>query len=264
MEPCRDDLKRAMVNLFYRCDKDYGTRIAAKLGLKDVQFEPEIKLFWNMASPPARAVRSLLLAGGVKHESIHLDIFRGEHKQPRYMALNPAGTLPFITVNGKPMNESAAILRYLARKFKSLNHLYPENLVTAQVIDAGLDFCGTSLRPMLLDQIRPTLGPQDDAAKARIAKGVAQEEGILSKWEKRQQEGGNLYVAGNAPSIADYQLFCEMKVFDYLEKPYGAYPNLVRWHDAVRVLKGIKEVHDEWEKSVLPVVIGMTKAAKGG
>lgn len=258
MQPCREDLKRAMVNLFYRCDKDYGMRIASKLGLQDVHYEPDIKLFWNMASPPARAVRSVLLAGGVKHESVHLDIFRGEHKSQRYLAVNPAGTVPCITVNGKPMSESASILRYLARKFKSLNHLYPENLVTAQAIDAALDFAGTSLSPILKDQIAPSLGPQDEAAKAKIAAAAAQEEGVLSKWEQRHRVGGNLYAVGNAPSIADYQLFCHVKGFDYLQKTLDAYPNIMRWHDAVSSLKGIKEVHDEWEKAVLPVVVSKT------
>ena len=87
--------------------------------------EQKIVLYWNIGSQPARAVRSLLIAGDIEHEDKHLDLFAGEHRKPEYLAINPSGCLPFITVDGKPMYESAAILRYLARKHPSLHSFYP-------------------------------------------------------------------------------------------------------------------------------------------
>lgn len=33
MGPCRDDIKKAMVEHFTKCDADYGGRIKTKLGL---------------------------------------------------------------------------------------------------------------------------------------------------------------------------------------------------------------------------------------
>ena len=50
-----------------------------------------LKLYWFPASQPARAVKSLLVAGGIEHEEIVLDIFKGEHKTPEMLAINPAG-----------------------------------------------------------------------------------------------------------------------------------------------------------------------------
>ncbi len=50
-----------------------------------------VKLYWFPGSQPARAVKSLLVAGGIEHEEHVLDIFKGEHKTPEMLAINPAG-----------------------------------------------------------------------------------------------------------------------------------------------------------------------------
>jgi len=84
-----------------------------------------LKLYWHPASQPARAVKSLLVAGGIEHEDQVLEFLKGEHKTPEMLALNPAGKIPFITLDGKTYNESASILRFLARKYPSLQKYYP-------------------------------------------------------------------------------------------------------------------------------------------
>ena len=82
---------------------------------------PVIKLYWHTLCQPCRAVKALLVAGGVEHEDKFLDMFNLEHRSPEILAINPAGKLPFITVDGEPLFESAAILRYIAVKFPSCN-----------------------------------------------------------------------------------------------------------------------------------------------
>ena len=74
----------------------------------------DLKLYWTIGSQPSRAIKSLLEAGKVPHEAINVAIFEGEHKSEKILALNPNGTVPFITVGGKSYMESGAILRYLA------------------------------------------------------------------------------------------------------------------------------------------------------
>ena len=172
----------------------------------------KIVLYWNMGSQPARAVRSLLLAGDVEHESVHLDLFAGEHRQEQYLAMNPNGSLPFITFDGKPMYESAAILRYLARKIPSLNQFYPQDdLEVCQMIDAGLDFNGTSLRPALMKQLFPRLavtmyktGKVNEDGKKAIEEGLKLEEKVLGLMEKAMELRGHKFVGGDSITIADH------------------------------------------------------------
>ena len=108
-----------------------------------------LKLYWALPSPPSRAVKALLIAGNIKHEEKIVDIAKGENKTIEILKLNPAGTVPFMTINGKPYTESAAIMRYLAMTYPSLNKYYPDLTPENKAhIDMGLDFCGTSLRPV--------------------------------------------------------------------------------------------------------------------
>ena len=114
-----------------------------------------IALYWNLGSQPSRALKTLLVEGGVAHEDKHLDLLKGENKTPEILALNPAGTVPFITVDGQPMVESSAILRYLAQTQPSLNQFYSGTLEQKQEIDACLDFHGSVYRPAMISAIQP-------------------------------------------------------------------------------------------------------------
>ena len=95
---------------------------------------PELKLYWDIQSQPSRALKALIDAGDVPHESIHIEIMKGEHKAEAYKTMNPGGSLPFITIDGESLFESAAILRYLAIEYPSLNQFYPAgNILRAKM-----------------------------------------------------------------------------------------------------------------------------------
>ena len=115
----------------------------------------KLVLYFDLGSQPSRALLSLLKAGNIEYEPKKVDMMKGEHKSPEILALNPVGTLPFLTVDGMPMFESAAILRYLAQAYPSLKQYYPDDLMVRQMTDAALDFNGTVMRPMFIAQIRP-------------------------------------------------------------------------------------------------------------
>lgn len=53
--------------------------------------QPRLKLYWNIASPPSRALKSLLVAGGIPHDEHHVDIYNGEQISEEILKLNPSG-----------------------------------------------------------------------------------------------------------------------------------------------------------------------------
>ena len=87
-----------------------------------------LDLYWDFGQPASRAIKCLLVAGGVEHVTHDIILMKGEAKAPEIVALNPNAYLPFIVVDGKTMVEGAAILRYLACKHESFNKFYPDNL----------------------------------------------------------------------------------------------------------------------------------------
>ena len=42
---------------------------------------------------------------------------RGQHRSPEYLALNPAGKVPLLLIDGRPLAQTVAILTWLARTF---------------------------------------------------------------------------------------------------------------------------------------------------
>ncbi len=49
-------------------------------------------------------------------ELIALDLKAGEQKRPEYLALNPAGVVPTLMIDGAPVTEAAALLMILAER----------------------------------------------------------------------------------------------------------------------------------------------------
>lgn len=83
-----------------------------------------IVLYWHpmsSATPIACALTEL----GVPHERIKIDIRTGEQRRPDYLALNPNGKVPTLTVDGAPMFEALAIHLWLGHRFGVERGLWP-------------------------------------------------------------------------------------------------------------------------------------------
>ena len=73
-----------------------------------------ITFYWDPLSQPARAVKTLLLAGQVPHKEVTIHIFKEENKTEEYTKLNPKQLVPFIRDGDFGLSESNAILKYLS------------------------------------------------------------------------------------------------------------------------------------------------------
>lgn len=85
---------------------------------------PSIVLYWypqSSATPIACALAEL----GVPHERVRVDIRAGEQRRPDYLALNPNGKVPTVTVDGAPMFEALAIHLWLGERFGVERGLWP-------------------------------------------------------------------------------------------------------------------------------------------
>jgi GST-like protein len=83
-----------------------------------------IVFYWHpmsSATPIACALAEL----NVPHERVKVDIRTGEQRHADYLALNPNGKVPTLTVDGAPMFESLAIHLWLGHRFGVERGLWP-------------------------------------------------------------------------------------------------------------------------------------------
>jgi glutathione S-transferase len=76
----------------------------------------EIILYYNPMSR-ARMVHWMLEEVGAPYRLEFIDLQKGEHKKPAFLAVNPMGKLPAIMHRGTVVTESGAICAYLADAF---------------------------------------------------------------------------------------------------------------------------------------------------
>jgi glutathione S-transferase len=72
-----------------------------------------LKLHYHPLSTYSRRVRIALVEKGIRAELVEVDMAKGAHRAPEYLALNPYGRVPTIEEDGFVLYESTAILDYL-------------------------------------------------------------------------------------------------------------------------------------------------------
>lgn len=93
----------------------------------------KIKLYNFPKSGHAHRIELMLSLLNLPTELVFVDLAKGEHKQPAFLALNPFGQVPVIDDNGTVIADSNAILAYLAKKYDNGTWLPEEPEAAARV-----------------------------------------------------------------------------------------------------------------------------------
>ncbi|AVD91867.1 glutathione S-transferase [Pseudomonas sp. SWI36] len=92
-----------------------------------------IKLYNFPKSGHAHRIELMLSLLNLPTELVFVDLAKGAHKQPDFLALNPFGQVPVIDDNGTVIADSNAILVYLAKKYGNGAWLPEEPAAAARV-----------------------------------------------------------------------------------------------------------------------------------
>ena len=83
---------------------------------------------------------------GVDFEGVTVNMRAGEHRSPQFLAINPAGKLPALVDGDLVLTESAAIVWYLAEKYRKF---LPADLAGRAEVNRWLLFTVTELEQPL-------------------------------------------------------------------------------------------------------------------
>ena len=165
-----------------------------------------ITLYWSIASQPSRSVKSLLLAGQVPHNTVNIDLLKGEHLQEPFKKVNPRCMIPFIKDNDFGLSESNSILKYLCNTNPSIPEYYwPKDDQTRALTDQYLEFYQFHFRPALIGPLRLRMGkvmgrPFSEAA---MDEALANLYASLDTFELMLARHAGAFLVNDKPTIAD-------------------------------------------------------------
>ncbi len=158
---------------------------------------------------------------GCAFESRPVSFHRKETRDPKFLAINPRGKVPVLTVDGHALTEVAGILFYLARR-------YPESQLLPTG-DALLEGEVVSWMSFLASGVHPARSQGPDYAREMY--GLADQRLGLRDW-----------AVGGRYSIADIHLFRLFWRFSGSLNPGpGEFPNLSRHHRAMTERPAVKK-----------------------
>ena len=196
----------------------------------------------------------------------------GEHKKPEITAINPKGTVPFITIkNGDKtelMIETVAIMRFLANTFPDkAGKFYPGDAMQKYHVDKWCDFYTDSFRPAFIRQIGAMFvlimekRPADDRDRFVIEKAKVMQKNALTKLNDLLATQD--FICGSDITMADFVIYCEMQDVRYLGNNFDEYPNLVKYQEnCLKASGGLEAIHKtggDWDTKIVPMAAGMFK-----
>ena len=151
------------------------------------------------------AVHIALHEVGATFEARPLSLKRNETHTPEFLKINPAGKVPTLVIDGRPLVEVAGILFYLARRYPEAG-LLPHGDIEAEAhVVSWMSFIASTLHP----------------ARQRGVEYATEVYGLADRLL------GTNWVLGDRYSIADIHLFrLYWRLFHALHPAPGTFPNL--------------------------------------
>jgi len=214
-----------------------------------------MKLYYHPVSTTSRPVWLFIAENGIDCELQVVDLMKGEHYQPAYVAKNPNRLVPMLEDGDFRLTESSAILKYLADKTGS--PAYPADPRKRARINERLDWFNTGFYRdfsygFVYPQIFPFMRRPDDVVQAgTIAYGKEKALGWLKVLDQSLIGPGNGYLCGDSITIADYLGALMVIGGDATGCNLRAYPNITRWLGNMKALKNWSKVNEAYYKYVV-------------
>mmetsp|Transcript_4953 Transcript_4953/g.4867 ORF Transcript_4953/g.4867 Transcript_4953/m.4867 type:complete len:223 (+) Transcript_4953:84-752(+) len=199
-------------------------------------------------SPPCRIVMIFCKLHNIPYELVVVDLTKGEHKSPEFLAINPYGQVPTITHDGFSLGECGAIIYYLAEAFHTDSQWFPSNPQLRATINSSLHWHHTNtmkvMMPYLFNKI---VGPRFFGKPPITAEKLAEVTADLDAFLRRIDTifASGVYIAKtSSPTIADILLFCYLSQLEMENFDFSSYQFVRKWFGEIDSISAVREVHE--------------------
>jgi GSH-dependent disulfide-bond oxidoreductase len=177
---------------------------------------------------------------GLKYNWHPIDLMKGEHKTPQYLALNPMGQIPVIVDNEGPggqkitMAQSSAIMMYCAEK---AGKFIPRDPVKRAAMLEAYMSASTDITPQFgavftALRAKEVHAPTVELLKQRLKAHFKVWDDLLGKRK---------FAAGAEFTIADLSLYAGYwRTKGALAEAVAGLPNLERWGNEIGARPGVQ------------------------
>lgn len=183
----------------------------------------------SSASPIACALAELQ----VPHERVKVDIQAGEQRRPEFLALNPNGKVPTLTVDGAPLFEALAIHLWLGEQWGVERGLWPAAGTTQRL--AAMSWCTWAYVTYgaVVSRLYVVAHGDEQSRDARQAeRAIADLDsllGLLDAHLTRQP-----WMVGDKYSLADLVVASVVGYTAFLGAPVAAHPKVQAWLSTIK------------------------------
>jgi glutathione S-transferase len=190
----------------------------------------------------AMVVHWLLIELEIPHALHELDLDAGEHKRPAYLAINPAGVVPTLVVDGQPICEAAAIALHLADAYQARGFApQPGTLARAHYYQ-WMFFLANTLQPAFRAWFYPTEPAGEANVDAVKAQARTRIEAAFGRLDGHLAAHGP-YLLGEKLSTTDFMLTMLMRWSRNMPRPATTWPALERLARAMKARPSWKELY---------------------
>ena len=189
-----------------------------------------ITLYIDYLSQPSRATLAFFLFNKIPHKVQEIRVVKGQHLQPEFRKINPFRQVPVIDDNAFILQESHAILRYLAETRKVPDHWYPKDPKRRALVDRYLDWhhantrrCARYFQAAFKDVFPPGyITWTTESLEKPVGK-------ILKTFEEVFLKDGKYLNGESEMTIADISAACEIMQLKKTHFDFSRFPVLEEW-----------------------------------
>jgi glutathione S-transferase len=192
-----------------------------------------IKLHGHEISGNSYKVRLMLSLLNLEYEWVRVNLMKGEHKSPEYLAKNPFGQVPLLVDDETQIADAQAILVYLARKYGGEPWLPTDALPMAQVVRWLSTAAGEIRQGVENARLFYLFGA---GTKINIDRATEKSHFILKQLD--QHLSTRTWLECDRPTIADVAIYPYISLAKDGKIELDAYSHVLSWMERFQKLSG--------------------------
>lgn len=187
-----------------------------------------IQLYGHELSGNSYKVKLMLSLLGLNYEWLQVDLLKGAHKQPEFLALNPFGQVPVLVDGDIVLADAQAILVYLARRYGGESWLPLE----AESMSRVVRWLSTTAGEIRQGPESARLYYLFNATSINLERATQKSEFILTQLDHHL--AGREWLELGHPTIADVAVFPYVALAHDGKIDLTSYSNVLEWLERIK------------------------------